>query len=112
MPRIDSSYFGSMIVDGKKYDRDILITWDGEIQERTGSHNFSKRDLEDVIMMGPEVVIVGIGNSGFVKIDPAAEVLAKVEGIEFIAKMTPKAVEDFNKYSRKKKVVGIFHITC
>lgn len=112
MTRIDSSYFGSIIIDGKKYNTDVLLSWDGEIQERNGSHNFSKRDLEDILLMGPEVVIVGIGNSSLVKVDPAAEVLARVEGIELITKPTPKAVEDFNKYSRRRKVVGVFHITC
>ncbi len=111
MPRIDNAFFGTIIIDGKKYDTDVTIHWDGEIQERAKSHKFSKRELMDVLMKNPEVVIVGTGTAGYVKIDPDAEVAAKLDGIEFIAKPTLQAVEEFNKLARRKKVTAVFHIT-
>ena len=113
MPRIDSSYFGSIVIDGKKYDRDVVIFWDGEIQEKESrSHDFSKEELQDLLMREPEIIIVGTGNSGLVKINPAAEVFARVNGVQLVSKLTPHAIEDFNKYSKRRRVIAVLHITC
>jgi hypothetical protein len=112
MPKIDSSYFGSIIIDGKKYNKDVVIFWDGEIQEKDGFHVFSKSELQDLLMRDPELIIIGTGNVGNVKIEPAAEIFARVNGVQLISKLTPQAIEDFNKYSRKKKTIAVLHITC
>lgn len=112
MPRIDSTYFGSIIIDGKKFDSDMTICWDGEIQHRPSSHNFTKEELHDILMKDPEIVIVGTGTGGLMKVDPAAEVLAKLKGVELIQKLSMQAAEEFNKLSRKKKVIAVIHVTC
>lgn len=112
MPKIDSSYFGVIIVDGKKYNKDIVISWDGEIEQRNSSHSFTKSELQTILMKQPEVVVIGTGTVGNVKIEPDAEVLAKIEGVELINKITPQAIEEFNKLSRRKKVIGVMHLTC
>jgi len=112
MVKIDSTYFGTIIVNGKKYDNDLIVSWDGEILEREKSHTFSKKELLDILQKDPETIIIGTGQSAVCKIEPAAEVEAKLHGIELIAKPTPEAAEEFNKLARRKKVVGVFHVTC
>jgi hypothetical protein len=110
--KIDGTHFGSMIVDGKKYENDLVLSWDGEVSERVKSHEFSKKELLNIIQKDPEVIIVGTGQSGLCKIDPSAEVEAKLNGIELISLFTPKAAEEFNKLVKRKKVIGVFHLTC
>ena len=112
MPRIDNAYFGSISIDGRKYDSDLIISWDGEVTEKDRRHNISKVELVDILMKNPEVVIVGTGFAGNVKIDPDAEIFAKIEGVELLTLPTQKAVQEFNKLSKRKKTVAILHITC
>lgn len=112
MPKVDSSYFGSIIIDGKKFNSDVIVSWNGEIKERQSSHDFTKSEFQDILMRDPEIVVIGTGTAGLMKVDPSIEVLAKVEGIELIARQTPQATEEFNKYAKRKKVVAIFHVTC
>ncbi|MFQ6010330.1 MAG: MTH938/NDUFAF3 family protein [Candidatus Aenigmatarchaeota archaeon] len=112
MPKIDNTYFGSIIIDGRKFNTDMIVCWDGEIRERAKSHVFDRRELEDLLMKDPEVVIVGTGQSGLVKIDSSAEIAAKMEGIDFIVAKSPHAVQEFNKLARRKKAIAVIHVTC
>lgn len=112
MPKIDSSYFGSMIIDGKKFDRDLQIFPSGEIKERERTHTVSKREISDLLMHEPEAIIIGTGNSGLMKVEPDGIVAAQLEGVEIISKPTAQAVQEFNKLSRGKKVAAVFHVTC
>ena len=112
MPKIDSSYFGSIVIDGRKYNTDVIVSWDGEIIEREKSHIFSKKELMDLLMMKDvETIIIGTGTAGSVRIDPEAEVFARVEGITLTALPTSQAIDEFNKRSRRTKVVAVIHVT-
>lgn len=113
VPHIDSAFFGSFIIDGKKYNHDVIVSWRGEVRERRKTHEFTKAELNNVLMESPEVVIVGTGHSGVVKVDPGVEVAARLEGVELIIKQTPEAVQEYNKLAKaKKKAVAVLHSTC
>jgi len=112
MPKINSFRFGSLIIDRKKYENDMIIYWDGEISPRESSHTFSKSELIDLLLKGPETIIVGTGTAGCVNIEENTEKFARLKNIEFIVKKTPEAVEEFNKLSKNKKVVAVIHVTC
>ncbi|MEM5804335.1 MAG: MTH938/NDUFAF3 family protein [Candidatus Aenigmatarchaeota archaeon] len=112
MPKIDSTYFGSVVVDGRKFDTDMVVCWDGELKERQKSHVFDRRELDDLMMKDPDVIIVGTGQSGLVKVDPSAEVAAKVSGIELVVAKSPVAIAEFNKVARKRKAIAVIHVTC
>lgn len=113
VPHIDSAFFGSFIIDGKRYDCDVVISWKGEVHERKKTHEFTKAELLGVLMAEPEVVVVGTGHSGVVKVESGVEVAARLEGVELIIKQTPEAVQEYNKLARaKKKVVAVLHSTC
>ena len=112
MPKINSFNFGSLTIDRKKYKTDMIVFWDGEITERESSHTFSKGELIDLLLKGPETVIIGTGTADCVKIEKAAESFARMNNIELIAKKTPEAIEEFNKSSKDKKVIAVLHVTC
>ncbi|MBU5574900.1 MAG: MTH938/NDUFAF3 family protein [Candidatus Aenigmatarchaeota archaeon] len=109
--KIDSFYFGTIIIGGKKFTTDIKIYPDGKIVEKEKSHEITKFDVDDFLMENVEIIIIGNGTAGAVKIDPSVHVAAQVSGIELIIKPTPQAVQEFNKI-RGKKVGAIFHLTC
>jgi len=110
--KIEKYSFGSITIDGKEYDNDLILSWDGEIQERIRSHEFKKSELYEILQKSPEIVIIGTGYSGMIRVDPEVEELAKSEGVRLIIKLTREAMKDFNKLSRSKKVVAMMHLTC
>ena len=112
MVKIDSFYFGNIIINGRKFQRDVTVAWNGEINEKDGSHQFSKADYNEIMLRDPEVIVIGTGTVQNVKVDPAVEVAAKMNGVEMIVKPTLEAIEEFNKLARKKKVIGVIHVTC
>ena len=112
MPKINSTYFGSIIIDGRKYDHDVIVYWDGEVRHRSSSHSFTKRELMDVLMKDPEIVVIGTGTAGLMKVDPDVHIKARMEGINVIADKSLKAMSEFNKLAKNKKVAAVIHVTC
>lgn len=66
----------------------------------------------DLLIKGPDTIVIGTGTAGCVKIEKAAENFAKSKNVELIVKKTPEAVEEFNKLSKEKKVIAVIHVTC
>jgi len=113
MPKIDNAFFGSILIDGRKYENDLYVHWDGEIRERQKTHNFTKTEFEDLALKDPEVIVIGTGMSGMLKIDAAAATAASVHGIQLLPVKTPEAVQRFNALARmKKRVIAVLHATC
>jgi len=112
MPRIDSLYFGSIIIDGRKFDHDLILTSKGDIMPLDRNHRFSEKQFSDLLLHGPEVILIGTGRSGQFKAEAGIEVAAKLQGIEIHQLPTAKAVEEFNKLSRRKNVIAVLHVTC
>lgn len=113
---IESCGFGSMTIDGKRYDSDLIIFPDGRIVDhwwRQQGHCFSLNDLEALIATRPEVLIAGTGIYGLVKIDAGLRRALSRDGIELIAKRTKRAVQAFNQaLQRQCTIAGCFHLTC
>ncbi len=111
---IESYGFGRMVVDGKKYSSDLIIYPDKVSSGwwRKEGHSLAVEDLAEVFAYGPEVLVVGTGYSGMMKLPDATRKLAADKGIELVAERTGKAYRSFNDLSRAKKVVGAFHLTC
>jgi len=109
---IDSYRFGNIVVDGKSFDKDLIIFPDRIIDNwwRKEGHMLQLADLEEVVEFMPEVLVVGTGDTGMMKI--AEEVIERMkhEGIQMIAYKNKDAVRIFNE--SKKKKVGAFHLTC
>jgi len=60
-----------------------------------------------------EVLVVGTGYYGIVKISPEVETVLKSQGIELVAQPTKEACQTFNKLLKSnRRVAGAFHLTC
>jgi hypothetical protein len=118
-PKIDDTWFGSITVDGKVYEHDIIIRLSGKVRKRNKelsqalygtSHTLSLAEVKELHRKKAERLIVGAGQEGQVTLSPeAAEFLAK-RGCAVDLLPTPTAVKLWNK--TEGKVLGLFHITC
>lgn len=111
---IESYTFGSMVVDGQKYTADLII-FPGRIKSswwRKTGHTLSMKDIEDVFKEEPEVLVVGTGAMGVMKVEDEVKRYSKEHGIKLIIEKTAKAVESFNTLSEEKRTIGAFHLTC
>jgi len=110
---IDSTQFGNVVIDGEKYSQVLIIgdsvveRDDVKLQEIYGtSHKIGEWEVQELLKEDPEIIVIGTGQNGAMKID------LKLEGVEIISDITPKAIEIFNKKSKNKKVNALIHTTC
>jgi hypothetical protein len=118
-PKIDSTSFGSITVDGKTFDYDILIRLNGQVEKREKalskeiygtSHKISLEEAEHIYEEGTEKIIIGTGQTGFVKLSEEAEnfFVGKKCGVELFP--TGWAIERWNEL--EGRVIAMFHVTC
>ena len=111
---IDSYDFGRIVVDGKAYTSDMIIFPD-KVKDnwwRKEGHALHIEDIESVIKEKPEVLIVGTGNYGLLKVLQETKEYIESKGIELIVEPTEKACEMYNEVSKDKKAVAVLHLTC
>jgi hypothetical protein len=115
MADIGQYRFGEIEVDGKLYTGDIKIIGGSVISDwwRAQGHELAGSDIEDILCESPEILVVGTGLPGRMKVaDELRQHLAAV-GTSLIDEPTPKAVVTFNRLNKSgKKVAGAFHLTC
>lgn len=111
MLKITSFYFGSIVVNDRKFETDIILTWKGEVIPRERKHEVTEIEFNKMTSLKPEIIVIGTGTAGEMKVPDKFHLEAKIRGIELIEKLTPEAVEEFNK-NAEKRVVGLFHLTC
>ncbi len=70
------------------------------------------KDIAEVITANPEVLVVGSGASGLVKVLPEVERNVKTQGIKLIVEATDKACHTYNHICHSQSVVAALHITC
>ena len=111
---IDSYDFGRIVINGKRYSSDLIVFSDtvrGGWWRKEG-HRLHVEDLKDVLEVKPEVLVVGTGYSGLMRVPPETRRYVESEGIEFIAQKTAEACETFNRLVKSRKVVAALHLTC
>ena len=111
MLRIDKVKFGTIKINDKEYHEDVIVTNDS-VRTKESSHKITKEEIEDVLLLDPDIIIIGTGTSGMVKVPQEVRDIVEREGKEIIIGKTPEVVNQFNKLRINNKIVGIFHITC
>lgn len=111
---IESYSFGMIVIDGRAYTSDVLITSRGVRSgwRREQGHLLQWKDLDDVLAEKPEVLVVGSGWSGMMKVHEEVLRLAKERGIRLVVQPTASAVETFNGMAGQKNVAAALHLTC
>jgi hypothetical protein len=110
---IDSYEFGRIRINGKEYTTDVII-YPNRIRSnwwRKQGHKLLKEDLEEVFEHAPEVLIVGTGAYGSMKVPEDTQRFIKSKNIELIVKKTKDACDIYNDLN-KKNVVAALHLTC
>ena len=114
--KIEGTTFGTITIDGKTYDHDVVIRLSGEIVKRKKklskrlygtSHVLSKDEAKFLLEEGCEQIIIGSGQMGNVHLSPEAEAYFKKHGCKVRLEPTGEAIGVFNR-SREKKI-GLFH---
>ncbi|MGB8657024.1 MAG: MTH938/NDUFAF3 family protein, partial [Candidatus Zixiibacteriota bacterium] len=60
----------------------------------------------------PDVVIVGTGNPGLMKVLPETGKLIKSKGARLIVQQTKEACKTYNQLSSSQRVIALLHLTC
>jgi len=114
---INSTQFGEIIIDNKKYHQVLII---GDLIEERDyeklqelfktSHKIGGWEVERLLSNNPEIIIIGTGQDGAMEVDKN---LFKDKDIELIIAETPKAIEIYNEQVKLgKKVNALMHTTC
>jgi hypothetical protein len=116
---IGGTTFGTITIDGKTYDHDVIIRLSGEVVKRKKklskkyygtSHVLSMDEAKFIFDRGCEQLILGSGQMGNVHLSPEAEAFFAKKGCKVLLQPTPDAIHLFNSSQAKK--VGLFHVTC
>ena len=114
---IDSTKFGSITINGRTYyeEDNYIVFWDGEIKglHTAERHLFGRPELEMILKKNPEIVIVGTGISGLLRVSEDARSLCRGKEVELVEIVSKKAVIKFNEsINQEKKVAAFIHVTC
>ena len=118
-PFINNTEFGSIKIDGKIYENDVVIRLDGEIikrkkklsKEKYGtSHKISLEEAKHIYDKGAEKVFVGTGQYGVLKLSKEAIEYFKKKKCKIELLSTPEAIQKWNESSGA--TIAIFHVTC
>lgn len=111
---IDSYDFGIIAVNGRQYSSDVIIFPDHIKANwwRKSGHSVQIEDLEEAIAAKPEVIIIGTGRYGRVKVSAETKRLVESRSIELIIESTERACGTYNSLSQVRRVVAALHLTC
>ena len=109
--------FGSITIDGAQYTKDVIIGPSGVLSPwwRSDGHNLSPDDLESILPSPPEILVIGTGSFGVMKVPKETIKFLEDKSIEPRVMRTGKAVEEFNTLLKKlgpEKVMAALHLTC
>jgi len=114
--RISLYDFGKITVDGAPFTRDVIIGPGGVDSPwwRKEGHNLAPQDLDAVWRQRPDVLVVGTGYHGRMRVPEETARWVREQGVDLIALPTTEAVERFNALDAKGEgtVVAAFHLTC
>ncbi len=109
--------FGRITVDGQDYTSDIKII-KGRIHPnwwRKQGHLLQLSDITDILEARPDVLVVGTGAAGVMRIDQEVKKALDEMGIRLEAARSKEAVSIFNELLEElgpERVSFAIHLTC
>jgi hypothetical protein len=106
-----------IVIKGKKYTGDVIVFPDKVLVgwSRREGHRLHVDDLKEVLSAEPqpEVLVVGTGHSGLMKLSHEVEEVLGSRGIKVIDQPTKQAWRTFNELLKSgRRVVATLHLTC
>jgi hypothetical protein len=118
-PEIDETTFGTITIEGKTFEYDVLIRLKGEIEKRKKklskavygtSHVISLDEAKFVHEKGTKLLIIGSGQDGNVELSNEAADYFERKHCRVDLSPTPTSIRTWNK--AEGNVIGLFHVTC
>jgi hypothetical protein len=118
-PKIEATSFGSITIDGREIENDVILRLDGSVEKRKKklskriygtSHTISLDEARHVYEEGAELLIVGTGQYDLVRLSEEARAYLREHNCQTKLAATPDAIGIWNK--AQGKVIGLFHVTC
>jgi hypothetical protein len=112
--RIAAYSFGRIEIDGSVFNRDVVLVG-GRVLcpwwREAGGHVFAPSDLDALVDAGADVVVLGTGYFGRVRVpDETRRLFAD---IELVVEKTSDAVVAYNHLaSEGRQVAAGFHLSC
>jgi len=95
---------GRMKIQGREHHKDLKID---------RGHRLRLKDIEDILASHPDVIVMGTGYAGRMRVEEDVRSLLQDRNITLIAARTEKAVREFNRLaSEGNDVAAGFHLTC
>lgn len=113
-PKIEAYRFGQLVIDGQIYTKDVIILPDQIVGGwwRQEGHAVQPDDLAAVLKAEPEILIVGQGASGRMRVTSESEQTLQAASIELIAQPTEQACQTYNQMRGQRRVAAALHLTC
>jgi len=120
MVHIDYTTFGSITVNGKIYGQ-VLIGGKTVIERDEAklnqlfstTHGIGNWEVDILLSQSPNLIIIGTGTSGVLKVSDDVKGKINKAGIELKILLTPQAVCEFNKEIKSgRRVNALIHTTC
>ncbi len=111
---IDRYSFGKITIDDKTYTSDVIVYPDRVDASwwRKQGHYLQEEDLLEIVKEKPEVLVIGTGYAGLMRVPDSIRNYVESKGIVLYVQKTGKAVTFFNEQPPGRKTIGAFHITC
>lgn len=116
--RIQSYSFGEMVVNGERYNNDLMVVGEGIKTNwyRKRGHNLYPEDINWILDRNPDLLIIGQGKSGRMRVSDGVKDLLQNQDIQFQIAATDDAVKHFNDAHKNQdsteRIAGAFHLTC
>lgn len=113
--QIQSYRFGHITVDAQAYARDLLLLPPRVFSPwwRREGHNVELADLALVLAFDPEVLVIGTGDPGLMKVPEQTHAALAGRGVEVEVMPTRAAWRRFNELEQGgRRVAAAFHLTC
>src|SRR5271157_3881979 len=105
---IDATEFGSITVDGKTYQHDVIIRLSGKVEKRRKRLSKEKYGTSHIISMGP-LHIISKAEAKFV-FEDGCDLLIVGAGQDGNVRLSPEAIRAFNESHGRK--IALMHVTC
>lgn len=107
--------FGRISADGQIFNNHIKIIQDKLVPNwwRKIGHTVEIEDVQDVLDSDSEILVIGQGQPGYMKIADSLRQHLADRNIKLIEEPTARAIETFNRLHKEgRRVAGGFHVGC
>ena len=113
-PEIQALRFGRIVIDDVAFNRDVIIFPDRVRSNwwRRAGHNLVIEDLAEALEGDPEIMILGRGVFGRMKVSDDVRELITERGIELVVFRTAGACKAYNELRERRRVIAALHLSC